>query len=95
MSLPRRAARRDLSEKPIIDTLRRLGFAVQPLSVRNVPDLLIAKAGRAALAECKTGNAELEPGQRDWIAAWPGPVYVLRTVEDAIALAQGWACQSS
>jgi hypothetical protein len=55
----------------------------------------LAKAGRIGLAECKTGKAKLEPGQRDWIAAWPAPVYVLRTADDAIALAQSWGRQGN
>jgi len=95
VALYRRAARRDASEPAIVDALRRLGFAVEPLSIADGPDLLIAKVGRIGLAECKTGGAKLRQGQRDWIAAWPAPVYLLRTVDDVIALAQSWARQSS
>jgi hypothetical protein len=75
--------------------LRRLGFSVQPLSIPDGPDLLLAKAGRHGLAEVKTGTAKLRPGQRDWIAAWPAPVYVLRSVDDAVALAQAWSSQGA
>jgi hypothetical protein len=95
VSLHRRAAKRDTAERPIIDALRACGFAVQALSIPDGPDLLLAKAGRHGLAEVKTGTAKLRPGQRAWIAAWPAPVYVLRSVDDAVALAQSWSRQST
>lgn len=95
MSLHRRAAKRDTAEPLIVHALRACGFAVQALSISNGPDLLLAKAGRVGLAECKTGTAKLRPGQRDWIAAWPAPVYVLRTVDDVVALAQSWGRQAN
>ena len=83
----RRAAKRDRSEKAIIETLRVSGWSVLQLSMANGPDLLAAKHGQAVLIECKTGTAKVKPGQCAWHASWRGcPVVILRSVEDAAQL---------
>lgn len=80
-------AKRDASEAAIVDALRRCGWTVTHLSLKDAPDLLLARAGMMVLAEVKTGTGELRPGQARWHAAWPGPpVQILRTVEDVIEL---------
>jgi hypothetical protein len=87
MSLHRRAARRDKSEAPIVDVLKKLGWSVQALSLRDAPDLLLGKNKITLLAEVKTGTGKLKPGQQDWHDNWRGfPVVVLRTPDDAIKL---------
>jgi hypothetical protein len=47
MSLFRTAARRDKSEKLIVETLRQLGWSVLQVSVANGPDLFAAKTVKA------------------------------------------------
>lgn len=81
----RQAARRDESEKAIIEALLANGWSVQQISARDVPDLLIGKNGRTYLAEVKTGSGKLRPGQIRWHGQWKGKaVLVLRTVTDAL-----------
>lgn len=92
MTLKRFAARRDSSEKAIVEALRARGFSVQPLSGANVPDLLLGKLGVTRVVEVKTGDAPFKPGQRDWWAKWHGNgLIVLRTVEDVERLDRLWA----
>jgi len=83
----RRAARRDISEKDIIDALLRLGWSVQRVNAKDDPDLVIGKNGRTYHAEVKTGNAKLRPGQVRFAADWRGHrVLVLRNVDDVLEL---------
>jgi hypothetical protein len=82
----RRAAKRDLIEQEIVALLRVNGWSVQPLSLKDGPDLLVGKCGRCWLVEVKTGNKRLRPGQVEWHADWRGSkVRVLRSVADAEA----------
>jgi hypothetical protein len=83
------SSNRDLSEKAIIEYLRKAGWSVLPISVRNGPDLVIGRQTKTAgginlLVEVKTGNRKLRAGQQKWAEAWLGhPPYVLRDVADA------------
>lgn len=54
MPLPRYAARRDASETPMRLELADAGWLTQPLSIKDWPDLLCAKAGRLVLCESKS-----------------------------------------
>jgi hypothetical protein len=83
----RRAAKRDTSEKAIVEALRKSGWSVEFLSLKDGPDLLLGLGGATYLAEVKTGKAKLKPGQAEWHASWRGcAVWVLRSVEDALNL---------
>lgn len=85
MSLHR--CRRDVTETAIIQALEATGWTVQPLSVKDAPDLLIGRAGVTELVECKTGTRDLRPGQVDWVIRWRGrPVRVMRSVADVEVL---------
>ena len=91
MSLHRRDAKRDASERAIILTLEVCGFSVEQLSEADVPDLLIGRNGVTALVECKTGKAKLRKGQRTWADSWRGaPVRVLRSEQDVMDLVRTW-----
>ena len=86
----RRAAKRDTTEKAIVEALRACGWSVLRLSQKDAPDLLIARPGGAtALVEVKTGKKPLRKGQAEFAATWPTAVYVLRSVEDVVQLAKG------
>lgn len=89
MSLGRRAAKRDLSERDVVDLLRKSGWTVLQVSVTNGPDLFASKAGRVAAIECKTGTRKLRPGQEQFRACWQGEYVVLRGIEDAQAFNAG------
>ena len=84
MSLHRRAAKRDDSEREVIDTLEAGGATVQQLSGEDVPDLLVGLRGVNFLIEVKTGNAKLKPGQAKWHEGWGGAkVEVVRNAAQA------------
>jgi hypothetical protein len=104
MSLFRTAARRDQSEKLIVETLRQLGWSVLQVSVKDGPDLFAAKPSvlgksrlsregvtylRCVAIECKTGKRKLKQGQDAFRQTWAGEYAVLRSVEDVIALNGG------
>lgn len=80
----RHAARRDEAEPGIISALVGIGAKVQPLSDTNVPDLLVGWCGINVLLEVKTGDARLRPGQKEWIRQWAGPVFVVRSEQEAV-----------
>jgi hypothetical protein len=87
----RRAAKRDRVETEIVKALRHAGFSVEYLSGTDIPDLLLGKNRVCALAEVKTGNKPLRQGQAQWHRDWQGfPPFILRSLEDAVALIQGW-----
>jgi hypothetical protein len=78
-------AKRDISERLIVDALRKCGWSVEYLSLPNGPDLLAGRDGVNQLIECKTGNGKLKPGQAQWHREWKGaPVQVIRDVAAAI-----------
>jgi Holliday junction resolvase-like predicted endonuclease len=77
---------RDKAEPDVIDTLKRLGWSVLRVSVKNGPDLVASKAGRTCVIEVKTGKKALRPGQQHWVATWPGEARLLRTPEDVVAM---------
>lgn len=82
----RRAAKRDTTEKAIVEALRACGWSVEYLSLPDGPDLLLGRAGVTHLAEVKTGKKKLRAGQERWHQGWRGaPVFVLRSMDDVQA----------
>jgi hypothetical protein len=81
----RRAANVDANQKVIVRALRGIGAGVQLLHRvgEGCPDLLVGFRASNHLLEVKTKDGELEDTQVRWIAGWPAPVYVVRTVEEA------------
>ena len=96
MSLHRRNPRRDMSEPGIIRALTALGCSVQPLSGKGVCDLLVGLNGKTVLIEAKApagprggiSHRGLTEDQQKWVRWWQGsPVFICRTVDQAIAVA--------
>lgn len=90
MSLPRYAAKRDISEPEIFDTLRDMGMSVYPLSVPC--DGLVGFRGKTYLVECKTarkrgGKDQKTTAQAKFLETWRGQYVVLKDTEQA----QAWA----
>jgi len=83
----RRARKVDGNQREIVRALRAAGRRVEVLSDvgRGVPDLLVAWAGRMLLVEVKEPGGKLTPDQERWIAEWPAPVVVVRSVAEALA----------
>lgn len=83
MSLIRRAKRRDMTERAIIDGLRQLGFQVRQ---QDFPDLLVRRrsTGQVFLLEVEgvTKNRKREQTQLDFIQSWGIPI--VRDLEAAL-----------
>ena len=84
----RRAAKRDASEKLIVEALRRAGCSV--VIMDKPVDLLIGIGGLNYLAECKTPGTQygkkLNKAQQNFQDTWKGgAVFTLRTIDDAFA----------
>lgn len=92
MSLPRYAAKRDVSEPEIVAALEQCGFSVERMD--KPVDLLVGFRGRTWVVECKSGHKgygkALNGNQQKFKDRWRGsPVVVLRSAQDAI----DWAVQ--
>lgn len=91
MSLHRRAARRDANEQTIVAALLALGFSVERISKKGVPDLLLGRNGITRVVEVKADAGELTTDQREWCVSWRGnPPIILRSIEDAVKLSRAW-----
>lgn len=84
--MPRRAAKVDRNQAPIVEMLRQVGASVEPLHAvgRGVPDLLVGYRGRTYLLEVKTDRGDLTDDQRAWHGRWRGHLAVIRTADEAL-----------
>lgn len=82
-------ARRDANEGPIVSALVDAGFAVQKLSGKDIPDLLVGKNGVNILIEVKNPETygKATEGQSDWHDNWPGQSAIVETPEEAVRVA--------
>lgn len=90
MSMPRRAAKRDASEKEIVAVLRQCGFSVY-LMDRPV-DALVGFRNRMWLVEIKSGykgyGKALNKNQQEFADEWRGtPIVVLHDAQEALSWA--------
>lgn len=83
----RRAARIDLTQTAIVDALRKISVSVEVIKLPV--DLLICHRGETSLMECKSDGGRLTKGQVEFIARWPGKVFVVNGPEDAVAQVLG------
>lgn len=89
MSIRRHSAKRDGNEAEIFDALRNAGFSVYRLD--QPTDAVIGYRGKTMLIEIKMPGAKLNDNQREFFSTWKGATPpILRTVEDAIKLIEGW-----
>lgn len=84
----RNAARQDANQPEIVAGLRAAGYAVYILGMPV--DLLIGWGGtRSALLEIKTKDGKLTEFQEKFIPDWPGPIGVVRSLDEAIEFLEG------
>ena len=93
----RRTGRKDANHQIIVEAIEIAGGCVIDLSAHGsgVPDLIVWTRKGIQLAEVKNpnnsyGRRGLAPRQKSWAEDWKGgPVFLLHTVEDAVALVCG------
>ncbi|CAB4139755.1 hypothetical protein UFOVP353_19 [uncultured Caudovirales phage] len=92
----RRAAKVDANQGEIVNVFRNMGCAVLPLHAvgKGCPDLLISTANINILVEIKDGSKPpsqrlLTPDQQKFHMNWKGPLFVIKSTQEAIDLVNG------
>lgn len=88
----RTAAKVDANHLEIVTALRRAGYWCQSTASmgKGFPDVLVkSKANRLALFEIKTPAGKLTADEREWHERFDGPVYVVRSIEEALNVMRG------
>jgi hypothetical protein len=83
----RYAAKRDITEREIVEALEALGFSVERMDFPC--DLACGFRGKTYLVECKTptkqgGKDKATPKQKRFLETWRGNYTVLRSADEAI-----------
>jgi soluble P-type ATPase len=78
----------DANHREITKALEAIGCSVQSMAMigHGCPDLLVARRNQIAILEIKSGNGQLNPAQVAWRRTWGSVVYVVRTVDEALAV---------
>lgn len=90
------SGRTDRNQAAIVEGLRLCGYSVQSLAPmgHGVPDLLVGcNDGGNLLFEIKSDKGELTDDQIKWARGWNGPVYIVRSLDEALRRcrqAKGW-----
>jgi len=86
--MPHWAAKVDGNQAEIVEALEKFGWTVISLARLGggVPDLLCAKQWRTVLVEVKTASGRLRAVQEGFRIAWPGELWVVRSVDDVLAM---------
>jgi len=88
MRQPARLGPADANQAAIVADLEAVGVRV--VSATSIgagfPDLIAAYRGKLFLFEVKTATGKLNPAQRDFHAAWPAPIHVIRSSTDALSI---------
>lgn len=95
MGIPKYAARRDENEPEIVQVFEKAGWIVHRINDKGFPDLVCGRHEKILLVEVlapeklkkyrKTGG--LTPAQVLFHEWWPGTIYLVRSVEEAQAVA--------
>ena len=86
MGAPRWAQAPDSNQKEIADALEKTGCWVHDISRvgGGLPDLMVWRAGRCYLLECKTSKGKLNKKQAEFHKKWTGCTFVVRTPVEAL-----------
>ena len=93
----RRAHGVDANQADIVNVLREVGYSVLDLSAvgGGCPDLLVGGVSRRSgerinvLIEVKTAKGRIRKNQMEFADNWRGPLYIARTIEEALLAAMG------
>lgn len=86
----RRASRRDVNERRVIDALRACGAYVKQINDAGAFDLLVYYRGYTLLLEVKDGDKSpsaraLTPAEAKFHAEWPGQnLYIVNSEHEAL-----------
>lgn len=86
----RRAARRDVNERRVIDALKACGAYVKQINDEGLADLLVYYRGYTLLLEVKDGDKSpsqraLTPAEAKFHAEWPGQnLYIVNSEHEAL-----------
>ena len=82
----RLASRADSNQREIVQALRTCGAAVLHLHRvgSGCPDLLVCYHKQLFLIEIKTRTGRFTKDELHFIASWPGTIYVVRSIEEAL-----------
>lgn len=95
----RTAAKVDQNHAEIMEALRKAGIAAKSTAAmgKGFPDIIAATRETTVLLEVKSGGEKPNTAQIEFMASWPGRVYVVRSGEEAvdvvIAAARPCACR--
>lgn len=81
-NLRRFAKKRDANEPAIIRVLEAMGWHVERISARGVPDLLMSRSGEWRLAEVKMPGEALTPDQEAFRQRAKAPVPTFTSRDD-------------
>ena len=89
----RRAAKVDGNHGAVVEALRKAGIAVKSLASvgGGMPDLLCALRGVNVLLEVKDGSKPkweltLTKAEAEFFGTWPGPVFLVKSPEEAVSV---------
>ena len=79
MTLARYSNRRDANEPEVIEALEKCGFAVDRVSAKGIPDLLVSRRGNFYPIEVKMPKGKPTKEQIEFRDRHKAPVPVLRS----------------
>ena len=86
--------KRDANQNPIVAGLTQAGYSVFDASAvgGGFTDLVVGGVDRRDglrknwVMEVKTDKGKLTPRQKDWHADWRGPIDIVRSLDEALAV---------
>lgn len=83
----RRAARTDANQHELVQALKKIG--AKCFYIKEPVDLVVGFRGRSILLEVKRPGKPMTNGQKEFVETWPGEVYVVYTIDEAVAAVVG------
>lgn len=81
--------RTDANQVEIVKALKNAGYSVHDTHALGggFPDIIVGCGGRVnILMEIKTEKGELNKKEKEFFSTWLGPVYIVRSPEDALLI---------
>ena len=90
--MPRRAAKKDANHDEVVMEFERHECAVYSTAGigDGFPDIVVWDGEAHHLVEVKNAGGKLTDHQKRFMDVWPGPVHIVRTPIEVMALVQEW-----